>query len=93
MCCIQREQEESGSPTLGFFQPHQIESLIIESDTPNWSPQQLARLRQFPLWEEVPESELEKIPYTFSYRYRCDEKACNSHTQMCDEALRFQLGI
>jgi len=42
MCRIQRERDECGAPTLGFFRPFEIKRLLIEpSDHAQWSENQL----------------------------------------------------
>jgi hypothetical protein len=83
MCCIERERSTKLFPTLGFFKPREIERLSIVRDRANWTEQELGRLRQFSLWEHAPIKELEKLPFRFSYRYRCDESTCNGHNQTC----------
>ena len=80
LCCLQREREVKGYPTLGLFRPATIDRLLIEPDAPEWSPEQLARLQQGDMFNaEVPRL-LEKIPYKFSYRFVCDHDTCPGHT-------------
>src|SRR6185369_7468981 len=71
MCCIKREHEAVGHPTLGIFRPKVIERLIIKATSPTWTRAQLDILRQNNLFESGPSQELEKVPYDFSYQYRC----------------------
>lgn len=85
MCCIKRELEDAGHPTLGLFRPKRIEKLIIKPTAPNWTRAQLDILRQNNLFESGPSQELEKVPYDFSYQYRCDEDTCNGHTMKCTD--------
>jgi hypothetical protein len=88
LCCLQKYQQEHGAPTLGIFQPKKIDSLVISPDTATWNPAQLAILRQGDLFKEAPQSELEKIPFKFQYKFHCDEPAClngNGHTIVCTD--------
>jgi len=68
--------------SLGMFRPNRIESLVIEKAKP-WTERQKASLRQrsFGLDEDLALEmrELEQIPWTFSYRFRCDDERCTSH--------------
>jgi hypothetical protein len=79
-CCIKERQVAEGSPTLGLFKPATIERLSIEPTTAEWTEEELARLRQFELFEKAPLKELEKIPFRFSYSFRCDHAPCKSHS-------------
>ena len=83
LCCIAKERNEKGYPTLGLFRPKTIKRLIIESDTPNWSEDQLRKLRQTDFFKTNPKTELEKIPFNFKYEFSCDESLCNGHTITC----------
>lgn len=42
-------------------------------------------MRQGHLFLEKPAKELEKIPFSFSYEFRCDDRACNSHKMICTD--------
>lgn len=83
MCELQREQKEHGHPTLGIFRPSVIERLIIKPESPTWSEAQLSILRQGHLWEQRPAAELEKVPFSFRYQFRCDDSDCHGHTMKC----------
>jgi hypothetical protein len=85
LCCIQRERDEKGHPTLGLFRPKIIESLVITPVSPTWSAAQLGILRQGHLFQQGPTVELEKVPYKFQYKFRCDESSCKSHTLVCTD--------
>jgi hypothetical protein len=85
MCCLKRQLEEDGRPTLGFFKPQTIERLIITSDASEWTEKELAKLRQSTFFENAPKSELQKIPFRFSYVYRCDHVECQGHTMTCTD--------
>ncbi len=83
LCCLIRQRDAQGYPTLGIFRPKKIERLIISAESPNWSAAQLGLLRQGHLFEQRPKTELEKIPFKFQYKFWCDDPGCTSHTLMC----------
>jgi hypothetical protein len=65
--------------SLGIFKPKQILDFIVEPDTSDWKPKQQAKLDQFKLLGEQPKL-LEKIPFKFSYKFKCDDSRCKGHT-------------
>lgn len=64
--------------SLGIIKPKEIIDFKIESDTETWSKNQLKNLNQMRLFEQQPKS-IEKIPYKFSYRFRCNDSKCKTH--------------
>lgn len=85
MCELKRQRDTHGSPTLGIFKPAMIEKLIIKPSAANWSQAELEIMRQGDLFESEPKEDLEKIPFDFSYKYRCDDSACTGHTMKCTD--------
>ncbi len=86
LCCLEAAREQNGSPTLGLFRPKMIEEFLIkQSLEPNWTPAQLAILRQQHMFEEAPKEELEKIPFYFYYRFKCDHATCEGHRLSCTD--------
>jgi hypothetical protein len=87
MCRIQRERDEHGAPTLGFFKPFQIKRLLIEpAAQAEWTESERAILKQGgDLFQRAPEQLLEKIPLEFRYEFRCGDVDCNGHTMMCTD--------
>ncbi len=85
LCGLQTARDLNKQPTLGLFRPKSISGLRIEPTTTDWTPEELARLRQYPLFGNAPKSELEKIPYIFKYDFICDEPNCHSHTLSCTD--------
>jgi hypothetical protein len=86
MCALRRKRDQDGSPTLGVFKPASIEKLVIKpSKASTWTQAELEIMRQGDLFASEPEEELEKIPFDFSYRYRCDDPECNTHTMKCTD--------
>lgn len=85
LCCLVRQRDVQGHPTLGIFKPKRIECLAISPVSPNWTTAQLAILRQGHLFIKNPKAELEKIPFKFQYKFWCDDKDCTSHTLICTD--------
>lgn len=85
LCCLAKERDEKKYPTLGIFRPKTIEGLVIKAGSANWHPAQLAILRQENMFEKKPATELEKIPFNFRYRFRCDHDTCNGHKMFCSD--------
>jgi hypothetical protein len=85
LCCLMKERDANGRPTLGIFRPRNIESLIITPDQADWSPAQRAILEQGHLFAKKPKHQLEKIPFKFQYKFFCDEDHCSGHTIICTD--------
>lgn len=85
LCCSRSECGAKGHPTLGIFRPKIIERLVITPESPTWTAAQLAILGQKHLFVQAPKNELEKVPYSFSYQFRCDDSACPGHTMICTD--------
>lgn len=86
MCCLKRVRDAVGHPTLGIFKPKVIEKLIITPTDAKWNQAQLEILRQNKLFDEGgPNQELEKVPYDFSYKFRCNEDTCKGHEMKCTD--------
>jgi hypothetical protein len=79
LCHLQNERDQHKEPTLGFFKPKAITALKSEQTRSTWSEAELARLRQYPLFGDMPATELRKLPYDFSYDFTCDEPSCRGH--------------
>lgn len=83
LCCLQRHRQTTGQ-TLGIFKPREIEKLIIRKSAPDWTPEEKAKLLQHTLFQHSAKFEpLEKIPYKFIYRFRCEDSSCNGHQLSC----------
>ena len=85
LCELESLRNQNGYPTLGFIKPKSIISLDIKSDSNEWTESQLMNLHQFPMFNNVPKIELEKIPFEFSYTFRCDDPNCNTHQLSCTD--------
>ncbi len=85
LCCLKKQRDLQGYPTLGIFQPKVIECLTIKATSPTWTAKQLAILSQGHLFEKKPPKQLEKIPFSFKYKFRCDEAECRGHELTCTD--------
>jgi hypothetical protein len=79
MCSIQRQQKVDHT-SLGVFKPRDVIDFIITPDHSPWKPGQRATLAQPSLFLPS-KTQLEKIPYNFSYRYDCSSTSCKGHEQ------------
>lgn len=84
MCELEEECRRNNHPTLGLIRPYQIERLLIQPDSPEWSVQQSARLQQSSMFDKLPSQRLEKIPYKFVYRFKCSQ-TCDGHEKSCTD--------
>lgn len=89
MCAILRCQKADAT-SLGVFRPERVIDLVIEPANVNEEKRQIARawaaqpslLDGLESEEQVHQlRELELIPWTFKYRYECDDPGCRTHTQ------------
>ena len=85
LCCLMKQRDTNGFPTLGIIRPRKIDRLIITPDNPGWTQGELDILSQGHLFAEKPEKQLEKIPYKFYYKFWCEEDACGGHTLSCTD--------
>lgn len=85
LCCLKAERDQKGFPTLGLFRPEKITRLVIEQDSAEWTPDELAKLRRHTLFSSTPVTELEKIPYKFKYEFTCPERNCPGHSLSCTD--------
>jgi hypothetical protein len=84
LCDLQSDRDADGHPTLGLIKPN-IERLVIKPCSPEWSPAQVNSLRQTSLFHKAPAQELEKIPFDFSYEFRCKKLFCTGHNMICTD--------
>ncbi len=80
MCAIRRLQRTAGK-SLGAFRPKEILEFEIEKDTADWAGKRKARKNQRWFADLEKPLRLEKIPFRFYYRYRCDDPGCPGHKQ------------
>ena len=85
LCELKAQKDLNGYPTLGFIKPKNIISLDIKPESAEWTESQLTSLRQYSMFDNMPKSELEKIPFEFSYTFRCDDPNCHTHQLSCTD--------
>ena len=84
-----REQYEKDSTSLGIVRPVQIIDFIAEPADPLWKPEWEAVLAQIDIFSGPPKA-LRKIPYKFSFRFRCEDSGEAVHTAMVED---WELGV
>jgi hypothetical protein len=85
LCYLQSERDQNKEPTLGFFKPRTITGFKIEPTKATWSESDLTRLRQYSMFGNIPKTELQKLPYVFSYDFKCSNPSCRGHELMCTD--------
>jgi hypothetical protein len=66
--------------SLGFVRPRVVEEFVIQPAAPDWTKEQKAKLAQQDFFYKRPSRLLEKVPFDFKYRFRCDDPRCkHSH--------------
>jgi len=80
-----REAQVADRTSIGMFRPKKIERLVIQKAEP-WTVRQQTYLRQqrLGLGEEVEREmqELERVPWTFSYRFICSDERCTTSHEL-----------
>lgn len=85
LCFLQNERNKNKKPTLGIIKPASITGLKIDPSASKWSEGELERLQQYSFFGNEPKQGLEKIPFDFSYEFRCQEPDCPGHKLMCTD--------
>lgn len=80
MCELQKKNQREVS--LGIIKPKVVEDLIIEKTEREFPEEYLIKMQQMDIFQKNKRKPLEKIPYKFSYKYRCEYPKCKSHKQM-----------
>jgi hypothetical protein len=84
-----REQYEADKVSLGIVRPTEVLDLTIEPADRDWKPEWDSVLRQFNLFHGPPK-ELKKLPYKFSYVFKCADSGSKVHTAMIED---WELGV
>ena len=85
MCCILDQRAKGSGPTLGFFRPHRITRLAIRPASAIWTDKQRGKLEQVSFLENTPLQQLEKIPFSFKYHFKCPHRECRGHKMSCTD--------
>lgn len=70
--------QEKENKSLGMFKPEKIIEFRIEDVKSDWDQKQKAKLGQKYMFDKT-KTMLEKIPYSFHYKFICEEKICKTH--------------
>jgi hypothetical protein len=65
--------------SLGIFKPKEIFDFKTTEDKSDWGPQQKKLMAQLRLFGDQPKP-LQKIPWKFTYTFKCDDKSCKGHS-------------
>lgn len=79
MCEVMRLQKATGK-SIGCIKPRIVEDFLVEDADASWSDRKQAVMDQIQLFDPV-DNKLEKIPFVFRYKYRCEDSACRGHAQ------------
>ena len=85
LCELQRQQKESGYPTLGLFKPREVTFDIEREENDSWTESELAKLSQSSFFDNSRPKILEKIPFKFRYQFRCVDAKCTGHNLSCTD--------
>jgi hypothetical protein len=70
--------------SLGIVKPREVTELAIEPAERDWKPEYTALFKQKMLFGPDPKP-LEKIPYSFSYCFRCEDPTCKGHMMKIED--------
>jgi hypothetical protein len=76
--------QKTEGTSLGIIRPKEIGDFLIEPVEEDWKPQWKRTFQQLRLFGPR-QKPLEKIPFKFSYVFRCDNAACKGHTMMIED--------
>jgi hypothetical protein len=72
--------QKSHSRSLGCVKIRDVSELIVKPMDTAWTGRKRHLIDQLVLFDPV-ETKLEKIPFVFKYRYRCESSNCPGHNQ------------
>ncbi len=75
------DQQNANRTSLGVFRPRSIDDLEITPVSGDWSSAQEKALLQLGLWDDPKKKSkpIRKVPFSFHYRFKCDDKRCKTH--------------
>ena len=82
MCDLTKRKQTEKS--LGIVRPSEVIDFTWEATSRSWKPKWNATMSQLNLFgpDRKP---LEKIPFKFSYHFKCEEPGCNGHKMMIED--------
>jgi hypothetical protein len=84
-----KAQYELDSTSLGVVRPIEVLELQVEKAEADWKPEWQAAMSQFSMFTGAPKN-LRKIPFKFSYRFRCEDSEDKVHSAMIED---WELGV
>lgn len=72
------EMLRASDRSLGLIKVKELEEFILEPDDADWSEEQKRSLSRIDLFGR-PKKPLEKVPWRFQYRFRCEGVDCRGH--------------
>lgn len=82
MCWLRAQQQKQRS--LGIIRPMDVSDLVVEPTERDWPPKKKRFFEEQKLFGPK-QKPLEKIPYKFSYVFKCEETNCNGHKMMIED--------
>ena len=82
MCYLQEQPQSEIS--LAIIKPGVVEDLLVEPSEREWNRKTAQRMSQLRLFGQD-HKPLEKIPYKFSYLFKCTDPLCNGHKMMIED--------
>jgi len=82
MCALQ--ELPCNKCSLGIIRAKHVKDFVVEPADPDWKPVVMSDLCQLDLFGGK-RKPLEKIPYKFSYAYKCEEPGCKGHKMMIED--------
>lgn len=82
--CELRRRQAIDKTSLGVFRPAEVLDLVVEPASKELRPGQKLMREQQNLLTPIgagAKADLELVPFKFSYRYRCSDRGCQTHTQ------------
>ena len=68
-----------GTRSLGLIKPASVTDFLMDRDTKDWDPDKKRHLAQQTLFNQRM-GVLEKVPFTFKYKFTCHDEGCQGHT-------------
>lgn len=76
--CEIKKLQENKNRSLGIFKPYKVTDFYFEKEeNASWTNEQAQYIQQTLLGPEI--KELERIPYSFHYKFLCDHEGCTGH--------------
>ncbi len=84
MCWLEHNQNQNNI-SLAVIKPKKVKDFVWEKTSNQWTTKQIYALAEMRLFDKNHPSQLEKIPYKFSYIFICEEPNCKGHKMMIED--------